>query len=343
MALLTASPGVSHADDHSIYRPLLSPSAQTFRFPGVSVSYLHYRKTKKRYRLIRGVKHLNKWVGSKPLVLLYFSPDEDASVTELKALSKLALSFKGKVACFGVVRVYNRGMLYQLIRKLKKWNVTIPILLDWRGVLAYATLSQKTPSYAAVDKFGNLKLARASSLNEWVAPKTTTLQCLQTLYKTGTLSRVRAPGYNPNPYHHLGKTGKKSSLLSVTSKKKLKLGPTMRKRPLVLVFWSPACKHCRKLLPKLQSLDQANNTKATIATVAYAPSPDQQKKLRVFLRKNKLELPVYRADRAVLARFHIRSFPTYLLLGTDGTMRAVHFGATPAPSKVIPHMLKSLR
>lgn len=287
-----------------------------------------------------GVKHLNKWVGSKPMVLLYISPNEDASVTEFKALARVAPTFKGKVACFGVARVHNLGMLNKLKRELRKWKVTLPILLDWRGVLAYATLSQNTPSYAAVDKFGNLKLARAASLNEWVAPKRTTLQCLQTLYQTGTLQPIRAPGYNPNPYHHLGKLGKTQSLPALASKKKLKLGPHKRKQPLVLVVWSPSCKHCRKLLPKLQTLHQANNINADIATVAYVSSPAKKNKIRSFLKKNKLELPVYLADKSVLARFHIRSFPTYLLLGTKGEVKAVHIGAAPDPSDVIPHMLK---
>lgn len=289
-----------------------------------------------------GVKHLNKIVGAKPMILLYLSPGNEASITEFKAFGKLAQSYKDKARCFGVVRVYNRNMLYQLKRKVRKWKVNLPILLDWRGVLAYATLSRKAPSYAAIDKFGNLKLAHASSLNEEVVPNVTTLQALNSLVKKGTLSNYRAPGYHPNAYRWIGKPFPKTSFKGHGKSKSLTVGkPT--KRPTLLVVWSPKCKHCKQALPKIQEHQRSQNVKANIVTLAYAPSENLQKQLSAFLNDKKLSLSVLRVSKKQLKALSIRSFPTYLVVSKSGKVKGVHFGGTPQPNVVIQHLLKAAK
>ena len=336
--------------------PLVSP--QSFRFPALSVSYMQYRvktyrktkrkrrKRKPRLRLRRGVFHLSKVIGTKPCVMLYFAPGNPSSEAELQALQAVSKTMGSSLHYFGIVRVRNRRMLRYTKRRLKKLRITLPILLDWRGVLAYATLTRKLPSYAVLDKPGHLRLSQASALTELVAPHHSLLTVIQELAKGQKIPSIRAPGYTPNPYRWLGKKAPSLKTRVHFSSKPSKLVTTRpyTKRPTFVIFWSITCPHCRKILPLVQKYYREHKNQWSVISVVQLPKRSLRRTLKRFKHKHKLTFPLLSDPKGLLQhRFHVRSYPTFLLLDTTSKIRAVHFGATLPPQQLFPKLLRGLQ
>lgn len=324
---------------------LPSEMQSNFRFPELSVSYVEYAEHRRRRFFRTGVHHLSRVVGSRPFVLLYFIPGDPVSETELQALAKACPIWKDKLSCFGVVRVRNNSMLAYLKRRLNKLNIFLPVLLDWRSVVAHAMLVQKLPSYAAIDTYGHLRLSQASSLTEYMAPNRPLLSLLQQLALNQPVPTLRAPGFSPNPYQLVGKTVSLSPITALVpplaSHKKPK-PPSRQAQPTLLVFWSMQCDHCRRILPQLDAYRQKHSTGWSLFTLAWTPSSEQRQKLQTFLKLHRLHVSVIALSSVpLLQQFYVQNFPTFIMLDAQQTIRSVHLGAASSAKDILDPMLRS--
>lgn len=355
--LLLCFPSITQAESLPLSQHHgLPASSPNFRFPALSLSYVQYRK---RRPFRQGVYHFTQVVGSRPFVLLYVLPGDPASETELQALDKAAVTWNNKLPCFGVVRVRNHSMLAYIKRRLRKLQIQIPILLDWRGVIAYAMLAKKLPSYTAINPQGNLRIAHASSLTEYVMPRHSLLQLLQQLAQGQQIPNVRAPGYSPNPYQLIGQrisfpphnpppvpqkqhatTRPHSQQPTASSHASPSPSSVTTKHPTLLLFWSIQCTHCQQIIPQVEKYYRQHKTGWSLQSVVWTPTHSDQQKLQAFTRQHALTMPILPISSVrVLQAFHIQSFPTFVMVDKTHTVQAVHLGAFPPPDQLLPWLL----
>jgi thioredoxin-like negative regulator of GroEL len=102
---------------------------------------------------------------------------------------------------------------------------------------------------------------------------------------------------------------------------------SLQGHPVLITFWASWCAPCRVELPELKKLhDELSSRGLVLITVNI---DDYEPAAHRFLEVTELELPVYRMSRRDLAVLGVRSIPTTLLLGPDGTPVQLFEGYTP--------------
>jgi len=294
-----------------------------FRFPAFKAKYIQF-VPKKRMRL----RNLNlaKIVGKKPIVFVYFMVGHKQSETELLAANGLAKIYKG-VQFVGITRVRTRKDLKNAYKKLGQLKVNMPVLLDnHKGLLAYVTLTRSVPSYAVVTHDGYLGCSRASSLTELVRPGLKFMDILGKAAKKEKFPFMLASGFSPNPYNLVGKPAPVFNTKLVLGKKTIALKKFCKgsKKPVVLVFWSIGCPHCRAMLPKLDLYAKQNKDKVRILTLVQADVAKRVKEVEKFVKDNKLSCRIFSdAKGAVSKQYHVAMVPTIFLLKPNGSVFTV--------------------
>ncbi len=95
----------------------------------------------------------------------------------------------------------------------------------------------------------------------------------------------------------------------------------------LLMFWAPWCGVCRRDLPKLaQYYRDVGSGELEVVTIGTAASGDR---VHAYVKEhpNTFLFPtVYDNGQLLKEAFGIRVFPTYVLLGEDGTIQFIHPG-----------------
>lgn len=96
----------------------------------------------------------------------------------------------------------------------------------------------------------------------------------------------------------------------------------LRGQTVVLNFWATWCGPCRVEIPSFSAFADANPDITVLGIAADGPVP----KLRKSATELGITYPVLVGDRDVLARYGVTTFPTTVVVGPDGEVRAAHTG-----------------
>lgn len=102
-------------------------------------------------------------------------------------------------------------------------------------------------------------------------------------------------------------------------------GLSLKGKTVLLDFWAVWCAPCLKAMPTLSRLhtDFAEQNFQVLGIAAYSGSPAD---VREFLKEHRLAYPVVVGDEDLVERYGVIGYPTYFLIGPDGTVRKKFFG-----------------
>ncbi len=97
---------------------------------------------------------------------------------------------------------------------------------------------------------------------------------------------------------------------------------SLRGQTVVLNFWATWCGPCRIEAPSFASFAEANPDIAVVGIAADGTPA----RVRATARELGISYPVLLADDGVLEDYSITTFPTTVIVGPDGGVRAAHTG-----------------
>ncbi len=108
------------------------------------------------------------------------------------------------------------------------------------------------------------------------------------------------------------------------------LEEALKKGPVVLDFWATWCKPCIKSLPKLQEIAGEYGERGVGVYTVNTDGPRNQPKVRPFMKRHRLELPVLLDHtRQVMKQFQLSVLPASLIISTEGAVVYRHVGYKP--------------
>ena len=100
---------------------------------------------------------------------------------------------------------------------------------------------------------------------------------------------------------------------------------------VVLDFWGTWCPPCRESVPELKELTKKYSADKLVV-ISISSDTDEQKWVK-FIADNKMEWIQYRdSDRRILSAYNVHSFPTYVVIDKDGSIRERISGLDPSVS-----------
>lgn len=105
-----------------------------------------------------------------------------------------------------------------------------------------------------------------------------------------------------------------------------------RGQTVVLDFWGTWCVPCVKALPAMADLASEH---ADVPILGLASYEDAETDPEAFARAKGVEYPILRADEATLEAYRIYAFPTYIVVGPDGSIlfHEVHDAEADTPTE----------
>ncbi len=101
----------------------------------------------------------------------------------------------------------------------------------------------------------------------------------------------------------------------------------LKKGPVVLDFWATWCKPCLKSLPKMQALADKYDKRGVGVYTINIDSPSNRAKIRPFMRRFKVQLPVLLdPSNRLMKQFHLTAPPAALIIAADGRLVYKHQG-----------------
>ena len=297
-----------------------------FRLPAVKVPSFQVNPPR-RFRTT--IVDMSSILGKKPVLLMYFAAGDSKSETELKALNALARVYKS-FEIYGVTRARTKRMMQLSYKRLEKLGISLPVLVDEKGLLKYYTMTRQTPAYTVIDAKGMVKLVGAASLTERVAENTSLMAFLQKIAAKKKTTFIRAMGYSPNCYNMVGKKAPVFKASNALTPGAVSLTATLKKdkRPTILVFWSVTCPHCQAVLPVLNSYYKKNKTRFKVLTLASVTTPSLKQKMRSFAAKHSFSLSVLDDLRGKISNsYYVMMVPTFYLVDSKGMIRATWMGS----------------
>ena len=127
-----------------------------------------------------------------------------------------------------------------------------------------------------------------------------------------------------------GGASKSQFTLPTLDGKQFSLQEALKQGPVVLDFWATWCKPCIKSLPKLQEIAREYGERGVGVYAVNTDGPRNQPKVRPFLKRHRLELPVLLDHtRQVMKQFQFSVLPASLIISTEGAVVYRHVGYKP--------------
>ena len=112
--------------------------------------------------------------------------------------------------------------------------------------------------------------------------------------------------------------------------KEFSLQKALEEGPVILDFWATWCKPCIKGLPAVQKIAREFEDRGVGVYAVNVDGPRNQPKVRPFLKRHRLELPVLLDhSRQVMKQFQLPAVPASMILSTEGEVVYKHFGYKP--------------
>lgn len=117
----------------------------------------------------------------------------------------------------------------------------------------------------------------------------------------------------------------------------------LKKGPVVFDLWATWCKPCIKALPKMQEVADAYSEHGVGVFTINVDGPRNQAKIRPFIKRHKLRLPVL-LDKTneVAKQFHLVAIPSTLVIAQDGKVVYRHQGYRPGDEEKLKEVLDEL-
>ena len=98
-------------------------------------------------------------------------------------------------------------------------------------------------------------------------------------------------------------------------------------RVILLDFWGVWCPPCRKMLPVLEELNTEYKAKGVSIIGVHVVSGFRGNAFtQKFARRYKLKYPVWVSTRDIEKRYHVKSYPTMIIIDKKGQIRNVVVG-----------------
>lgn len=326
----------------SVSQTTFAKKPEGFRFPPIKAPYFQYQQGKAFQQKTFQFKTI---VGKQAFVLFYFLPQHPHSITELKAYAMAAKLLKGRVQFMAVTKAQTPEEGKKAYAKMKELNISLPVILDQKGLMAYVMLTRRVPSYAVVTKTGYLRLARAGQLSERVSPHQTLLNVLMDVAQGKDIPFIRAPGYSPNPYNFIHKPAPLFKAPYALKNGTFSLGNALKNNKLkLLVFWSITCPHCQKTVPLLERYAKTKRAELQTVSIVIAPNKKLKDKLKTFVEKHKIQSTLLNDVKGkIFTSYRIMTVPTLYFLGAKGSVQAVYLGGGKNIGKVIDTLLSNYK
>jgi len=95
----------------------------------------------------------------------------------------------------------------------------------------------------------------------------------------------------------------------------------LKGKVVVLDFWGTWCPPCVESVPELRNLHKRYAKEGSFVLIGISSDGDEAA-WKEFTEKNRMVWPQYRdRDRKILNAFHIRAFPTYIVIDHEGVVR----------------------
>ena len=108
------------------------------------------------------------------------------------------------------------------------------------------------------------------------------------------------------------------------------LREALKEGAVVLDFWATWCKPCIKGLPALQKIAREFEDRRVGFYTVNVDGPRNQPKVRPFLKRHRLELPVLLDhSRQVMKQFQVPAVPATMIISAEGEVVYKHFGYKP--------------
>lgn len=102
-------------------------------------------------------------------------------------------------------------------------------------------------------------------------------------------------------------------------------GRSLEGRLVLMDFWAVWCGPCIKAFPLLSRLHQEFSEKG-FQVLGVAVHSGSAPEVKAFLEEHPVSYPVVVGDEEITYRFQVIGFPTYLLVGPDGTILKRYVG-----------------
>jgi len=108
------------------------------------------------------------------------------------------------------------------------------------------------------------------------------------------------------------------------------VGETNEKKLVVMSFFSIYCEPCKKEIPELVRMNEKYADQGLgVMLVAIDKEPEELPQVQQIARDNKVTFPVVHDKYNMVARrYRLKRIPYMLMLGSEGTVKAVHVGYT---------------
>ncbi|HEY0355539.1 MAG TPA: TlpA disulfide reductase family protein [Flavisolibacter sp.] len=106
---------------------------------------------------------------------------------------------------------------------------------------------------------------------------------------------------------------------------------------IVINFWFINCGPCRREIPELNDLVDSFSTNDKV--LFYAVALDEKQELKTFLEKMPFKYKIIDNGRFITEKYGIRSYPTHLIIDTDGK---VYFHTVGLASNTVYWLKKSI-
>lgn len=271
---------------------------------------------------------LPKALGSLPAVLVYVIPGHAAA--EAAALEAIKASKSWKKTKLAIVM---RGMTDAEISAGSKWveanQIGAPVIIDTSMEVALGLQALQVPSFAVVDSDGKLKLRKFDALSKR-AHSGESLSELVAAADAGKPFPVSDGMMREDTRTMVGKKVEKVTLEPAPysqAKSPVDVGPNVRQRPTLIVFWMATCPHCQREMPRIHKWWTKNKSAVELVTVTRSDSDQIRTYTTGYLTKQGItDMPVYAATPDVYTNFKVEGIPTWAMLHPNGSIVAAHVG-----------------
>jgi thiol-disulfide isomerase/thioredoxin len=265
---------------------------------------------------------LSQVLGRKPVVLVYWIPQNPRAEALLQELQAMAAELGDRVAIYGVAVPRPHIPEATIRERIATLGLTLPVLKDENFVIGQRLRVASVPNVSIIDKGGLLRLTNGASLKQVLGYKLTLKDAILRAAETGNLMSY---GYLDRYFPVQELEGERcpdfKAPLLTTSVEQRYHSMLDETKLNVLIFWSVDCPHCREYLPEIAGWLKAHPEGVNVVTAATINDETGKTKTREFCELNGFDFPTLIDDNSTISKlYQVTTTPTILIIGPDGVV-----------------------